>query len=196
MQKEFVVLNFKRFRPYLVANAPLQRLYSGRYVGGRAGLFRGPRRASVQRRSGRKDSPLRRRPGADRFPAAFRQRKRQRARSPGTPSDLRERQPPGHTHGIRRKDHGSRRTLRGQAPQFAERHRRQLRRRRSGSRIPITESSATTRETRRRARSGGDAFFASTRRAAVSRSQPTSSANRTASPSRPTKRSCTSPTRA
>ena len=29
MQKEFVVLNFKRFRPYLVANAPLQRLYSG-----------------------------------------------------------------------------------------------------------------------------------------------------------------------
>jgi gluconolactonase len=29
VQKEFVVLNFKRFRPYLVANAPLQRLYSG-----------------------------------------------------------------------------------------------------------------------------------------------------------------------
>ena len=29
MQKEFVVLNFERFRPYLVANAPLQRLYSG-----------------------------------------------------------------------------------------------------------------------------------------------------------------------
>ena len=29
MQKEFVVLNFKRFRPYLVANAPLQRLCSG-----------------------------------------------------------------------------------------------------------------------------------------------------------------------
>ena len=29
MQKEFVVLNFERFRPYLVANAPVQRLYSG-----------------------------------------------------------------------------------------------------------------------------------------------------------------------
>ncbi len=29
MQKEFVIQNFKRFRPYLVANAPLERLHSG-----------------------------------------------------------------------------------------------------------------------------------------------------------------------
>ncbi len=29
MQKEFVVQNFKRFRPYLVANAPLERLHTG-----------------------------------------------------------------------------------------------------------------------------------------------------------------------
>ena len=29
MQKEFVVLNFNRFRPYLVANAPLERLHTG-----------------------------------------------------------------------------------------------------------------------------------------------------------------------
>ena len=29
MQKEFVIQNFKRFRPYLVANAPLERLYTG-----------------------------------------------------------------------------------------------------------------------------------------------------------------------
>ncbi|MGE3832738.1 MAG: SMP-30/gluconolactonase/LRE family protein [Parvibaculaceae bacterium] len=29
MQKEFVILNFKRFRPYVVANAPLQRLHTG-----------------------------------------------------------------------------------------------------------------------------------------------------------------------
>jgi gluconolactonase len=29
MQKEFVILNYKRFRPYLVANAPLQRLHAG-----------------------------------------------------------------------------------------------------------------------------------------------------------------------
>jgi gluconolactonase len=29
MQKEFVVLNYKRFRPYLVANAPLTRLHTG-----------------------------------------------------------------------------------------------------------------------------------------------------------------------
>ncbi len=29
MQKEFVILNYKRFRPYLVANAPLQRLHTG-----------------------------------------------------------------------------------------------------------------------------------------------------------------------
>ena len=29
MQKEFVVLNFNRFRPYLVANAPVERLHTG-----------------------------------------------------------------------------------------------------------------------------------------------------------------------
>ena len=29
MQKEFVVLNFKRFRAYLVGNAPLERLHTG-----------------------------------------------------------------------------------------------------------------------------------------------------------------------
>jgi gluconolactonase len=29
VQKEFVVQNFKRFRPYLVANAPLERLHTG-----------------------------------------------------------------------------------------------------------------------------------------------------------------------
>ncbi len=29
MQKEFVILNYKRFRPYLVANAPLTRLHTG-----------------------------------------------------------------------------------------------------------------------------------------------------------------------
>lgn len=29
MQKEFVILNYKRFRPYVVANAPLQRLHTG-----------------------------------------------------------------------------------------------------------------------------------------------------------------------
>src|ERR1700733_5865244 len=29
VQKEFVVLNFNRFRPYLVANAPLERLHTG-----------------------------------------------------------------------------------------------------------------------------------------------------------------------
>ena len=29
MQKEFVIQNFKRFRPYLVANAPLERLHTG-----------------------------------------------------------------------------------------------------------------------------------------------------------------------
>lgn len=29
MQKEFVIENFKRFRPYLVANAPLERLHTG-----------------------------------------------------------------------------------------------------------------------------------------------------------------------
>ena len=29
MQKQFVIQNFKRFRPYLVANAPLERLHTG-----------------------------------------------------------------------------------------------------------------------------------------------------------------------
>jgi len=29
VQKEFVIQNFKRFRPYFVANAPLERLHTG-----------------------------------------------------------------------------------------------------------------------------------------------------------------------
>ena len=33
MQKEFDHSDFKRFRPYLVANAPLERVSLGRYVG-------------------------------------------------------------------------------------------------------------------------------------------------------------------
>ena len=137
MQKEFVVLNFKRFRPYLVANAPLQRLYSGvmwaegpvYFADLGVLLFSDVPGEKILRYVDGQEPTV--------FRAAFRQRERQHARSPGTPSDLRERQSPGHTHGIRRQDHGARRTLRGQAPQFAERHRRQLGRRRlvHGSRL-------------------------------------------------------------
>ena len=100
MQKEFVIQNFKRFRPYLVANAPLERLHSGvmwaegpvyfadlgvllfsdvpgekiyRYVDGQAlTVFRQPSR----------------------------QRQRQHPRPARAASDLRERKPPGHAHGI------------------------------------------------------------------------------------------------
>ena len=109
MQKEFVVLNFKRFRPYLCGRMRRSSVsvLRGGYVGGRAGLFRGSRRALCSATFREKSySPLRRRLwSSHRLPATFRQRKRQYARSPGTPSDLRERQPPVHTYGTRRKDH-------------------------------------------------------------------------------------------
>ena len=57
MQKEFVIQNFKRFRPYLVANAPLQRLHTG-FCGPKDRSISPTWAAPVQRRSGRTDFSL------------------------------------------------------------------------------------------------------------------------------------------
>ena len=195
MQKEFVVLNFKRFRPYLVANAPLQRLYSGVMWAEGPVYFADLGVLLFSDVPGEKI--LRYVDGQE--PTVFRQ-------------------PSGNANGNTRDrqgrlltcESGNRRVTRtehdGKITVLAERY--EGKRLNSPNDIVVSSDDAiwftdpdygilvTTREIRRRARSGGDAFFASTPRVAVSRSQPTNSANRTALPSRPTKRSCTSPTRA
>ena len=154
MQKEFVIQNFKLFRPYLVAHAPLEHLYTG--VGRRTRLFRGPPRASVQRCAGRKDLPLRRGASAHRILGSL----------PATPTAT----PTIGGGRLLTCESGNRRVTRteydGAVTILAQHY--------DGKRlnspndivvssddavwlpIPITESSAITPETRRRARSGGD----------------------------------------
>ena len=195
MQKEFVIQNFKRFRPYLVANAPLERLYTGvmwaegpvyfadlgvllfsdvpgekiyRYVEGQAPtVFRQP--------SGNANGNTRDRQGRL-LTCESRNRRVTRTEHDGRVTALAERY-----EGKRLNSPNDIVVSSDDAIWFTD---------------PTTEFSSITRETRRQARSDGDAFFASTRRAATSRLQRTRLASRTGSPSRPTKRPCMSPTRA
>ncbi len=179
VQKEFVIQNFKRFRPYLVANAPLERLHSGvmwaegpvyfadlgvllfsdvpgekiyRYVDGQAlTVFRQP--------SGNANGNTRDRQGRL-LTCESGNRRVTRTEYNGTITVLGE-----HYQGKR---------LNSPNDIVAARTKP------SGLRTQTTESSVITRETRRRARSGEDASFGLTQRAAILRLRLTNLANRPA----------------
>ena len=99
--------------------------------------------------------------GAFRQPAGYSQRQYGGPRGP--PGHLRARQPAGHPHGARRRDHGDRGPVRGQAPQQPQRRGSASPTDRSGSPTRPTASTATMKDTRRRARSAPATSIVSTR---------------------------------
>ncbi len=184
------------FEKYWLKLSAIERLATGLPLGRGPGVVRRRALSAVERHPeqphpavGRGD---RRR---QRLPQALELRQRQHARPPGTPRDLRARRPARHAHRVRRHDHRADRSLRGQAPELAERHRGEVRRLDLVHR-PALRHPRLLRGRQGRARDRRRTSIASIGETGKPPSSPKACSGPTGSPSRRTRRSSTSSNRA